>query len=360
MSAGPDQDIASAWRPDVLTARLARAGERAEAALTGAIADFLVPDDARLDDRTRAAMSVTLRGIVERIASDIRRHAARLLADRDRSDLVRTVMAKPADIIARLTRTGALHYPALVTEMVARVRLDHMQATLPLAIGRPEEPSLMVRLAAAPDHVVASAGAALLAAENRRRGPDANSGMEIDLPADLHRRLTWSIAAAIGAAGGHVEIEQAVIEATLRMLGSYDESERLDAMATRLVKAIEPRRAELPELLVDALGDGRLRLFVALLAHALELPPEQARAITLERSGDRLWPALRALDLDRATIARIAFALAEADPMRDIEAFADELGAIATIDPADARAALAPLWHPADYRAAVLTQAGAP
>jgi hypothetical protein len=63
---------------------------------------------------------------------------------------------------------------------------------------------------------------------------------------------------------------------------------------------------------------------------------------------------LRALEVDRASIARIGLALSEADPRRDIDAFADGLDDIAATPAPDARAALASmLLHP-DYRAAML------
>ncbi|MCP5979030.1 hypothetical protein NL364_31520, partial [Klebsiella pneumoniae] len=75
----------------------------------------------------------------------------------------------------------------------------------------------------------------------------------------------------------------------------------------------------------------RLILFIAILGRAVDLDFTGARAIVLEPEGDRLWLALRAAALDRPTIARIALALADADPRRDIDIFAEELDAIAAV-----------------------------
>ena len=61
-----------------------------------------------------------------------------------------------------------------------------------------------------------------------------------------------------------------------------------------------------------------------------------------------------ALDLTRDIVAKVGYALCEADPRRDLENFADTLDAIAAIDAGEARTALAPMKLHPDYRAAVL------
>jgi hypothetical protein len=95
------------------------------------------------------------------------------------------------------------------------------------------------------------------------------------------------------------------------------------------------------------------------IAHGLRLSFGQVRAMTLEPDDDRLWLALRALELDRPVIARIGLALADADPARDIESLADQLDAIAAVSPAAARVALAPLALPDDFRRAIAALASA-
>lgn len=353
MSPAPPSDIVPAWDRDAAAARAARVGERAEAELASAIADFYLGDETRLDDRTRAALAATMRGVVAGVEAGIRRHAARLLADDDRPDKAKAVLTRSADVFGRLIRAGVLRDPDLMAEMIAQVRLDLIEAALPVAVSGPDAPSLLVRLGNAPDGVVAAAAAALLAADNRRRHAN-ESGVEVDgdLPAELHRRLVWWTAAAIRG-DADADIDRAIVAAAERSLSAHDETGRIDVMVARLAAAIAPRRSELPDLLVETLGDRRLRLFIALLAQALDVPLDQARAVTLEPAGDRLWLACRAIDLDRATIATIALALADADPTRDIEAFADDLDAIAAVEVGDARAALASLTLHRDYRNAI-------
>ena len=339
------------WAPDTLAARAARADARADDALQVAIADFLLADMGRLDDRTRLALRNAVRGAVEHVEQAIRRHAARLLADRGATAEAEALLGSRIDVTGRLTRAGLLRDEELMGELLARVRQDLIAAALPVAILGPDEPSLVVRLSAAPDAVVVRAAAALLRADNRRRDAmESGARAGSDLPAELHHRLTWWVAASIR--GGR-DTDRAIAEAAQCCIAAHDEGERADAVAMRLAVALDPRPAELPDLLVEAIGDRRLGLFTALVAHGAGLPHDAARGITLEPEGDRLWLALRALDLPRPAIARIGLALSEADGTRDVEAFADLLDAIMAVPPLEARAALQPLTLHRDYRAAI-------
>ncbi|SFP64364.1 DUF2336 domain-containing protein [Sphingomonas rubra] len=348
-----DEHERDRWAPERLSDRAARADARADRDLAAAATDFLLPDEARLNDRTRHGMAALVRGTIDAVETAVRHHAARLLAERGATERAEALLRGRTDVTARLLRGGLLRDPDMMAELLARVRQDGLAAALPPAPAVADQPSLVVRLAAAPDAVVARAAAALLVADNRRRDAAeraAESGGE--LPAELHHRLVWWVAAAIRDPHDH-GTDLAIAEAALRAVAAHDEDERADAVAMRLAAAIAPNPRELPDLLVEALADRRVGLFTALVAHAAGLPHEAVRAVTLEPGGDRLWLALRAIALDRATIARIALALAEADPTRDIDAFADQLDAIMAVDPVAARAALLPLTLHADYRAAI-------
>ncbi len=338
-------------------ARAEAARVRAEARLTGTIADYFLDADARLDDRTRLMLAHVLGAIVGAIEWDIRRHAARLLAGNGATRAGEDILkAGAGTVVERLTRAGLLRDEELMDELIARVRHDLIAASLPVEVAEPDEASLLVRLAGVPDSVVASAASALLAAESRRRvANEQGSAGGSELPAELHHRLVWWVAAAIrdGLRRTTRETDRAITDAAQRSLAAHDEGERPDAVATRLAGALDARPNELAAVLVEAIGDRRLSLFVAVLAHALGIAFDQARSITLEPDGDRLWLALRAIDMDRPTIARIGLALSEADPRRNIEQFADALDAIVSVAVEDARASLAPLALNRDFRVAL-------
>lgn len=375
MSVGPDPLRDTAFSRGNAIARAERARLRAEERLEGTIADFFLDADARLDERTRLMLAHVLRGIIGAIEADIRRHAARLLAGIGEIARAESILTQGGAML-RLTRGGLLRDRDLMDELVARVRHDLIADALPTSgptsvstsTAGPDEASLLVRLAAVPDSIVASAANALLAAESRRRAANENGAIAgSDLPAELHHRLVWWVAAAVrdglgdilkdaGPASqvqGGALSDRAITDAALRSLAAHDEGERPEAVASRLASAIDARPDELAMLLVESIGDRRLALFIAVLAKAIGVEFDQARAIVLEPEGERLWLALRAADLDRPTIARIGLALSDADPRRDIEGFADALDAIVAVPVEDARAVISPLALHRDFRAAL-------
>ena len=360
MSAGPDVNARGTWSPDALAVRAAEAGARADRMLRASVDDLFLPEAARLGDRSRSTVRQMLRALIGTIEHALRHHAAGLPGGRER--------AIPADdrrAFDRLMRSGLLRDDALVTELIARVRQDLIGQALPIAVGSPDMPSLLVQLATAADPGVAQAARQLLAADSRRRAALEQGRMtDADLPASLRPSLIWSVAAAIRM-GDDADVDQALVAAVEHRLadaeaeagavggavgGGGDDAE---AAAMALARAIDARIAERPNLLLDARRDRRLGRFVPVIAHGHRLSFEQVRALVLEPDGDRLWLALRALDVDRPIIAQIGLALAEADPARNIDLLADQLDAIAAVPAAAARKALAPLALPGDFRRAI-------
>lgn len=351
-----------------LLARAGRADLRADARLRGAIDDYFLTEDARLDDRTRLALAVTLDDLVGGVALGLVRHAARLLAARDAGALAETLSADDRPVLDRLVGAGLLRDGDVMRELIGRVRQDVLADALPPAApDDPDRASLLPRLAQSVDGVVATGAVTLLAAESRRRVPNQPQFQprSTDLPAELHHRLVWWVAATLRerfaepAGAALPALDRALAEAALRAIAAHDEGERLEAAAMRLAAALDPQADELPTLLTEALADRRLALFVALLGHALGLDYGDAREIVLDPAADRLWLLLRALELDRPAIARIGLALSEADPRRDLDRFADALDGIVAVSPAQAREALAPLTLHPDYRAALTALARA-
>jgi hypothetical protein len=350
-----------------LLARAAAAETRVQHRLAVAIDDFFLPEEARLDERTRIALALLLRALIDSIEAEIREHGAQLLGARGETRLATAILRTEAGVFERLFDSGVLRDSGLMAELIARVRQDAIGAALPMhAPDDPEQPSLINRFVQHPDLALASGAMAVLVAESRRRGgPDVGQITHTDLPAELHHRLVWWVAAALRERVGDVVdgalavLDRALSEAAQRSLAGYDEGERLEAAAMRFATAIDARPDELPRLLVEALGDRRIVLFLALFAHALGVHYAIAREIVLDASVDRLWLALRALDLGRETIAQIGFALCEADPRRDVERFADKLDSILAIPADAAREAIAPLRLDPDYRAAMLALAQA-
>lgn len=342
--------------------RAAAADLRAPRTLAAAIDDVFLPAEARLDDRTRAALAILLGALASTVEGEIREHGARLLTTRGEVALGARLATSGLPVIARLAGAGLLRDPDFLSECLARVRVELTAAAIPVqAPDDPDTPSLLVRLARSPDRVVAIAATAVLGGESHRRAADERGVLAgTGLPAELHHRLVWWVAAAIRerdvvAAGEALPaLDRALAEAAMRNLAAHDEGERLEGAAMRLAAAIGAQTDELPALIVESLRDRRVALFIALVANALGVSYELVRELVLDPAGDRLWLVLRALDTPRDAIAEIGYLLSEADPRRDVEAFADTLDAVASVEPEAARSAVAPLRLHPDFRAALL------
>ena len=346
-----------------LLAHAASADAAAFRGLATAIDDFFLPESHRLDERTRVGLGRLLRALVDTVEGEIRDHGVRQLQVHGETALA-DALAGADGVFAALCDSGVLRDRELMAELIAQVRQELLASSMPVqAHDDPERPSLINRFVQHPDRVLAQCAMGVLIAESRRRSlPEAGPLPQTDLPAELHYKLVWWVAAALRlrvAAEDIATLDRVLAEAAQRSLAAHDEGDRVEAAVMRLAVAIDAQPDELPELLNEALGDRRVTLFAGLLAHALGVDYTVARGLALDAGSGRLWVALRALGLDREAIARLGLALTEADPRRDIEAFAETLDTIMAVGVDDARAALAQLWLPADYRAAVQALGGA-
>lgn len=336
-----------------LIANAAAADGVTRAALATGIDDFFLSDSGRLDEQARVALDRLLRALIATVDGELRGHAVRVLTAQGETSAAQA-LADAAPPYARLVQAGLLRDAELMGELIGRVRQELLAQAMPAqAADEPDRPSLINRFVQHTDRLLAQGAMAVLIAESRRRGvPNDGPLAQTDLPAELHHRLVWWVAAALHEEAGD-PAARALAEAAQRSLAAHDEGDRLEAAVMRLAIAIDASPDELAEHLREALGDRRVTLFAGLLAHALGIDYGAARDIMLDPASGRLWVALRALDFDRAAIARIGVGLCEADPRRDVERFADELDMIMQVDVAEARAAIAPLRLPADFRTAI-------
>lgn len=330
------------------------AAERVGQRRIGAAAElFHLSHDARIDDRTAAALDTMLRATVATVEEAVRAQAARLLTARGDAVAAQGV-ASGSDRFDAVQRAGLFRDPALFAELHARVRLAGLSAAVPVTPAEGAERPLMVaRLAQSTDRLIAAAAVAMLSAETRRAAPVQT---HCDLPRALHERIAWWIAAALRAAargGAAAVLDTVLAEAVRRATDRQGDPVAAEVAAMRLAHAIDAAPEALPALLEEAVGEGRLILFVALAARGAGLEYERMRALVIDRDDVRLWVVLRALGVDRPVLARIGFALAEADPARDMGAFAAALDAIMAVSPDAARSALTPMALDPHYHAAL-------
>ena len=326
----------------------------------GATFDLMLGDEHRLDEQTRFAAHNRLDAVIGAVEREIRDHASRLLQSRDATALVGALEAA-GEAASMLRNSAALRDSGLIEEILAAVRLELIGAALPVeARDDADEESLLARLVQAPDRLVAAGALSVLGADSRRRAvadPDLLSGGDLD--AEHYHRLVWLVCAAIRVSmqvpqgTDPAPADSALTQAARRSLAAHDEGERPEAAAQRLAQALAPSPSELPGLLEEALEDRRIILFTALLARAMDADYDFARELVLSPAPERLWVALRGLDLPRPTIARIGYALCEADRRHDVEHFADMIDTIMALPIDEARGASVPTKLDREYRRAL-------
>ena len=320
-----------------LIAWMTNATRRCDTQHDALTSDYVRADEDRLDDRVRAGVDRLMRAVVASVEAGLRGQAPR-----------------GPSVFDALAKAGVLDDPDFVGALIAKVRIGVLQACLPITAADPgERPSMLARLVESSDPRVALTAAALMAAEsNARTVDDGHSLDEVGLPSALYQRLVWWVAAGLSWQTPSAEREWT--QAARRMIEAHDGDKRVEMAAMRLAAAIDARADELPMMIDEALADRRLMLVAALIAHASGADLDMVTTALVDRDGGRLWLLLRALDMPRETVARIGYALAEAEPSRGIERFADEFDAMMAIEGEDARAAVAMLRQPAEYRAAML------
>ncbi|MBB3692222.1 DUF2336 domain-containing protein [Sphingomonas sp. BK580] len=351
-----DSDLAAR-----VAAQAASADGRAGARLGAAIADVFAAERDRLDERSRVAINRLAETTVAAIERDIAAHAARLLEARGLPDAAALLAGNRAMTLPRLVESGLIRDPEVMGELIAQARIDLIDEALAAQRAPGSSAALLAGLAESADGVVRARTVTYLVADSRRRL--AHADRRAELPAALHERLAWWVAAALRERLGHgvpPEVDRALSEASQRSIAAHDDAERVEAAATQLAGALDPAASALPQLMIGSLGESRTTLFVALLAHALGIEPAEARGLALDGESDRLWLALRALGIERHVIAQIGFVLCEADPQRDVETLPEALDRVVALTPDTAARAVAPLRLHRDFRAAVRALARSP
>lgn len=332
--------------PATLLAEADGAAARVRRLRRAAVQDLLIPDAARLDDRRRAGLRTLVRAIVGTIGADIHDFAARRLSAGDPGAAAALARVEARDILPRIeARLGAAGEVA--TDLIDRVTLDLIGEQLPTGL-----------VEAAPEPWHGDAAEVLRRAESRRRTPPDQPPYATDLPAESQSAFTWWIAAAIAEAArppmadSAAALDRALAEGAAQALAHADEGDRLEAAAMRLAAAVDLRGPALGGAIDHCVAERRIVLLAALVAHAAGVAFDSVRSLMVEPADPRLWLLLRSLDVPRDGIARLGFALCEADHRRDVERFADRLDAVMALPVADAALSTASLRLPAGFRAA--------
>jgi hypothetical protein len=329
----------------------------ARARVAAAAADLAVPTELRLNERERATLGTLLPRLLRSIEDP---RLLRSIEDELRTELAiafdddalgASLSSAHLDIAGPiLAGAGAAADAPLVAALLRRTDEHRLHRRSTGA-----EKALLIDLAGDRDGEVAAEAMGLLIAQTARFDPFQEPLLiRSDLPAELEHHLVWTVAAALRhyvVMRHHVpasETDGKIAAAATRLLAGYDEGETLDAHCLRLARALD-RAGRLDDaMVVRALGEAGLPLFLAILSvrTGLETPPVWEILSAHGRRGAPLL--LRAAGIARDQAGSILLALAP-----------DETSLVAQLDffdglaAADA-AALLTLWR-ADpgYRAAI-------
>lgn len=339
--------------PARLAPRAAAAERAAAARWAVAIEDVFLSQPGRLDDRTRAATLRMAEATIAAIEQQLAGEAARRLVAAGRRDAASVLESNRPLAWPRLIDAGLMRDAELIGELIAQARIDLLDETLAGLRAPDAGATLVARAVEQGDAAQRATAIAYLAADGARRSSAA--GPRASLPAPLHARLVWWVAAALRERLGReagIDADMALCAAAQAFL-AHDGGPRPAEVAARLVAALRAGGMAADALMVQALDGARVTLFVAALAAVVGIDADAARALVLDSGSDRLWLALRAAGFDRAAIARAGFLLAEADRERDLELLIETLDAVVALEPAVAGEAIATLRLPGDFRAAV-------
>lgn len=292
-----------------------------------ALVDLFLPDEMRLSDYQRVTVRRFIARLVAAIEQDLRERLLTASGASFPPELSAALASARVSLaLPVLERARALHDIELVSLLLARVEEQRLAARLR---GRGEGGKLAEALLAEEDERVSSAAMALLIAESRRHFVfDEPVLARTDLPADLQYRLVWWVAAALrdhmirAHQVDHAVADAAIVEAANASLIGYDEGETLESAALRLAHIVAERGWLDDNVLRAACAEGRMALFVAMLAVRGGLDFEAARGMALPPFGERLIVLLRAIDASRETAGAIILTLGDDDAL-----LADQLDA---------------------------------
>lgn len=320
----------------------------ARARVSAAMADLALPEALRLSDRQRLTVSHLLRRLVADIEDELRSALAAQFAADSEEPLRAALSSASLAIAIPLLEGGALADPGLFALLLRRAEEHRLARSAP-------ERRLLVDLAGDSDEEVAAAAVSLLIADSRRldafQEPLVAQG---DLPAEVAHGVAWTVAAALrtyliarhGIAPAAAD--SAVTSAASLWLRRYDEGAGADALARRLALRLDERRRLDDSLLVRAVAEGALPLFLAGLSIRTGLDLAALWELLPDSAGRGAAIVLRAAQVGREASASILLGLAGRE-----EAAAAQLDLYDSLETADAHRRVL-LWRldPA-YRSAV-------
>lgn len=346
----PHGAAAADERAAALLDDVARLSRTARGRTSAALDDLFRPAEWRLGDRDRAVMAELLARILAAVEDELR---SRLLARGELPDsegFAASIGAAHVDIaMPVLERSGLLRDRGLVAALLRRSEEYRIGTRLRAAATVSEDGRLDRLLDSADERLVAAATALLIAESRRNDRFDEPVLAHSELPAPLHERLVWWVAAALRDYGVRHHgldpgaLDRALARAAAEAIASHDAETALEACALRLAGLLAEDEGLTDGLLVEALSGARLALYVAMLAVRADLAWDAAWELATDPRGAGHAVLLRAIGVGREEGIRLAISMRQtafAEPADD-DPFAGVAEAWDSLSPEAAAAAVA-------------------
>jgi uncharacterized protein (DUF2336 family) len=329
-------------------ARLLKAAARQRAVV---LADLFLPEPLRLTDWQRATVRFLLERLVRTIEDELRASLADHFAD---EESVHAGLTSAQVEIAQplLDRSAALQDGELLAALLRRAEEHRLyRSSAPNAVE-----GLLRALIRDPAAGVSGEAMAVLVGTSRRLDRFLEPvAARTELSPDLQHRLVWTVAAALRVylTDRHgidpARADEAVAAAASTMLDSYDEADRLEARAARLVERLDSSGRLDDASIARFATEGSLPLLLAGLGARTGLGYASVWEIAVAPGGRGAALLVRAAGLARDEAAAILLRLFE-----DEEVIAAQIDLFDTLDAEQAALALR-LWmlDPA-YRSALV------
>ncbi|GAA0584396.1 DUF2336 domain-containing protein [Caenispirillum bisanense] len=328
----------------------------ARARLAATISDLFAEQGRVLTDRERALMADILRRILREIEISVRRQVAQAIASQD--DLPRDLLVFLAndeiEVAFPILRGSRVLQDEDLIEVIRNRTLEHqlaianryhVSAAVSEALVQTGRQEVIRELLQNKDATIGEATMEYLVEQSRRVDTFQEPILRrADLPEDLARRMfLWVSAALRTYIVDRFALPPAVVDDLMERAAregiARTVEEGRERPSEKLAERLARHRAITPELLISALHDGEVSLFVSLLARLAEMREPLAKRMLFEPGGEGLAITCKALGFPRKDFSVIFLLSRKARPENARTFKQDHEAAMAFFDRIDTLAA---------------------
>ncbi|MCA1941241.1 MAG: DUF2336 domain-containing protein [Caenispirillum bisanense] len=303
----------------------------ARARLAATISDLFVEQGSVLTDRERALMADILRRILREIEISVRRQVAQALASQENlpRDLMVFLANDEIEVAFPILRESRVLQDADLIEVIRNRTQEHqlaianryyVSAAVCDALVQTGRQEVIRQLLQNGDATISEATMEYLVEQSRRVDSFQEPILRrAELPEDLAKRMfLWVSAALRTYVVDRFRLPPSVIDDLMEQAAREGIARTVEEGRTRpsekLAERLARHRAITPELLISALHDGEVSLFVSLLARLAEMREPLVKRMLFEPGGEGLAITCRAMGFPRKDFSVIFLLSRKARP----------------------------------------------